>query len=166
MDNGPIDEAAPRTPPFERLADHLELTGERRERFLAIQRELFRHHLESRRRRGRLTEELRAELAAPQPDEARIEARIAALGELFVATETQTARAILDSRALLDAEQQRRYLQVLRHLLGDGPGGPPGGGPGDGPGAGPRDGPSAGRPGPGRPGPPPRRGPGRRRPPR
>lgn len=128
-------------PPLDRLADHLQLEGERREEFLAVQRELFRDLLELRRRRAALTVELHRELAAPRPDEARIEELVGELGEAYAATEGRTARAILDSRALLDPEQQRRYLQVLRHLLGGGPHGPQ-----RGPGPGPRR-----RLGPGRP---------------
>jgi hypothetical protein len=128
-------------PPLDRLADHLRLEGERREEFLAVQRELFRDLLELRRRRAALTVELHRELAAPRPDEARIEELVGGLGEAYAATEGRTARAILDSRALLEPEQQRRYLQVLRHLLSGGPRGSQ-----RGPGPGPRR-----RLGPGRP---------------
>ncbi len=118
-------------PPVERLADHLGLEGERRERFLELQRELFRNVLESRRDRARLAAELHRELAAPRPDEARVEALVGELGALYAAGERRTAEAILASRALLDDDQQRRYLQVLRRLHGGGRHGP-GGGPGPG----------------------------------
>lgn len=110
----------PGEPPLGRLADHLGLAGEPRERFVALQRELVRGHLEARRERVRLGAELRRELVEPEPDPARVEDLIARLGESYLASERATAEAILRSRELLDDEQQEAYLRFLDRLRHDG----------------------------------------------
>lgn len=119
-------------PPLERVADHLGLEGETRQRFLALQRDFVRDMAETRRRRAEVELELRRQLTAAEPDAARVEELTAAKAELVLVAERATARTILETRRLLDPEQQRRYLQVLRRLrggAGGGPGPPPGRGP-------------------------------------
>lgn len=119
-------------PPLERVADHLGLEGESRQRFLALQQAFVRDMTETRRRRAEVDLELRRQLTAAAPDAARVEELTAAKAELFLTAERTTARTILETRRLLDPEQQRRYLHVLRRLrggAGGGPGPPPGRGP-------------------------------------
>lgn len=110
-------------PPLDRMADHLELEGEVRERFVSLQREFLTGMAASRIRRQRLTLVLYGELAAPQPDRQRVDELLAELAELHAATERLTADSILDSRALLDDPEQRRYLEILKRLHGHGEGG-------------------------------------------
>lgn len=113
-------------PPLERVADHLGLEGDTRQRFLDLQRELIREMSDVRLRRAELDRELRGQLTATAPDEARIEELTAAKAELVLEAERATTRTILETRGLLDSEQQRRYLHVLQRLRGAGPGPPPG----------------------------------------
>lgn len=119
-------------PPLARLADRLQVEpGERRERFLEQQRELFettRRHLQRQRT---LRSELRDELAARSPDRARIEALIEELGESYASLERALAQTVLASREILTPEQQERYFALLERLRaerrsGRGPGPPPG----------------------------------------
>lgn len=107
-------------PPLDRLADHLGLEGERREKFVVLQRKLFETMLEARNRRAFLTAEMRRELTADEPDRQHVEELIDELGRLHVEIERATASTILDSRGLLDARQQRLYLQVLERLRNGG----------------------------------------------
>jgi len=107
-------------PPLDRLADHLGLEGERREKFVALQRNLFETLLEAHNRRAYLTAEMRRELIAAQPDRQHVEELIDELGKLHVEIERATASTILDSRGLLDPRQQRLYLQVLERLRNGG----------------------------------------------
>ncbi|HEX6202610.1 MAG TPA: hypothetical protein VF100_06375, partial [Thermoanaerobaculia bacterium] len=127
--DGPGGAGMPGEPPLGRLADHLGLEGERRERFVALQRRFLAVHLEGRRERALLSAELRRELVADDPDRARIEELVGRLAEVYAASERATAEVVLASRDLLDAGQQQRYFRFLEHLRA---GGPPGGGPGPG----------------------------------
>jgi hypothetical protein len=120
---------APGEPPLGRLADHLGLAGERRERFIALQRGFVRAHLQARGERARLGAALRQELVAQVPDAARIDELIAGLGETYLASERATAEVVLASRELLDDEQRRTYLRFLQRLRHDGPHGAPYDGP-------------------------------------
>jgi hypothetical protein len=110
----------PGEPPLGRLADHLGLAGEPRERFVALQRELVRGHLEARGERVRLGAALRRELVEPEPDPARVEDLIARIGESYLASERATAAVILRSRELLDDAQQEAYFRFLERLRHDG----------------------------------------------
>lgn len=123
--NGPSGE-----PPLGRLADHLGLAGEPRERFVALQRDFLHSHLEARRERARLGIELRRELVAPEPDAARVEELLARIGESYLASERATAAVILRSRELLDDHQQEVYFRFLERLRRDGPHAGPAAGPG------------------------------------
>jgi hypothetical protein len=128
----------PGEPPLGRLADHLGLAGERRERFIALQRGFVRAHLEARAERARRGAALRQELMAEEPDRARIDELIAGLGETYLASERATAEVVLASRELLDDEQRRTYLRFLERLRHDGPHEGPHDGPHEGPGPGGR----------------------------
>jgi hypothetical protein len=115
-------------PPVGRLADHLGLEGERRARFVELQRRFVESHLEARRERFRLGAELRRELVAERPDRERVEELLAALAAAHEEDERATAEVILASRQLLDEEQRRAYFRFLERLRGGrgerrGPGG-------------------------------------------
>lgn len=113
---GPGGGRGPGEPPVGRLADHLGLEGEVRERFVARQRDFLAAYFENRRLRRELGDELRRELLTAQPDRARIEALLSRLAEVQEAGERATVEVILDSRQLLDDEQQRGYFLFLDRL--------------------------------------------------
>ena len=117
-------EHRPGEPPLGRLADHLGLEGERRERFVALQRTFLATHLEARRERFRLGAELRRELTAEEPDRERVEELLARLGDVHAESERATAEVILASRELLDDDQRETYFRFLERLRdGRGPAG-------------------------------------------
>lgn len=116
----------------ERLADHLELEGDTRRRFVELQRRMLDTGFDARRRRMQLDLELRAELFAPEPDPERIDELIGERVRLEAETDRATASALLESRRLLTPEQERLYLRVIEQLRGM---------------AGPRPGPFRGGPG-------------------
>lgn len=106
----------PLEPRLQRLADELGLAGERRTRFVALQRRMITGVVVAERRRRLLEAELRRQLVAPAPDEARIGELIRRQVDLLAEMEQATARTILESRRLLDPQQERRYLAVVAHL--------------------------------------------------
>ncbi len=115
---------------LDRLADALGLEGEKRQRFLEVQRQFFLGVAQHRRELRRLHQELRRELTAAEPDEPRIRQLVADLGRTYAGFEELTAGAILESRRLLDDEQSRRYLQLLGRLRSQARELPPGRRPG------------------------------------
>jgi hypothetical protein len=110
----PLPEIAERR--LERLAGELGLAGAERERFLEIQRGLLADGARLARERFRLQAELRRELLADEPDRERIGRLIGEIAAVFTRLEESTATAILDSRELLDPEQERRYLEVASRI--------------------------------------------------
>jgi hypothetical protein len=87
---------------------------------------MFEDGIALARERFRLQGELRRELLAAEPDRERVAALIAEIGAVFTRLEETTASGILDTRELLDPEQERRYLRVVAQirprLLRDRPG--------------------------------------------
>lgn len=110
----PLPEIAERR--LERLAGELGLAGAERERFLEIQRGLLADGAQLARERFRLQAELRRELLADEPDRERIGRLIGEIAAVFTRLEESTATAILDTRELLDPEQERRYLEVASQI--------------------------------------------------
>jgi hypothetical protein len=106
----------PPAPRLEQLADDLGLAGETRSRFIALQRRMFISVVTTERRRRVLQMELHRQLMAPRPDEERIGELIRRQAGLVAEMEQITARAILESRALLTPEQEKRYLEVVGRL--------------------------------------------------
>ena len=118
---GPAGEQGPRLPAaagwrLERLADELGLAGEERERFVDLQRRMFQDGIALARERFALQAELRRELLAAEPDRERIETLIGEIAAVFTRLEENTASGILDTRELLDPEQERRYLRVVAQI--------------------------------------------------
>ena len=118
---GPAGEDRPQLPAaagwrLERLADELGLAGEERERFVALQRRMFQDGIALARERFALQAELRRELLAAEPDRERIETLIGEIAAVFTRLEENTASGILDTRELLDPEQERRYLRVVAQI--------------------------------------------------
>ncbi len=130
----------PKTPPprLRELAERLGLSGEKRERFFALQLQMIGAMRDQRWKIEQLRREVRVEMFSARPDRERIEARLAAIQNAQLALERQTVHTILDTREILDGEAERQYLELITRLrLGvgapqPGPGGrrAPRGGPG------------------------------------
>lgn len=122
-----------------RLADHLELEGEQRERFLGLQRQLAERVHAGRRRIDDSRRELRRELASAEgePDRARVDGLLVAIGREQDALDRALVENVLAVRELFAGETEREYLRFVERFGGrfaDGrspgpPGihGPPGG---------------------------------------
>jgi hypothetical protein len=102
--------------PALRMVDRLGLVGEERRRFLAIQARFFASTAAARRRLAGLHRELRLELTGADPDRERVEALLAEIGGAFAALEGALAENVLDSREVLDTEQERMFLEFVRRL--------------------------------------------------
>ncbi len=103
----------------ERLARRLDLAGDERERFLAQQRKLGRSVLEGRRRVHASREALRAELIAPKPDRARVEALLAEVATAQAAIDRAFADNVLESRELLSGPSERAYLRFVERFAAE-----------------------------------------------
>ncbi len=135
-DRGPIPEEVlpdpnPEGPPprVTRLADRLGLEGEQRRRFIALQLRFFADTVRLRTQQVEVYRALRRELTAREPDQGRIESLLQEAARLHLALEQAMTRNVIDSRAVLDPEQERLYRQILSRLRP--PGLRPGGGLGD-----------------------------------
>lgn len=105
-----------RPPPFARLADHLRLEGEQRERFLVIQQELFETTRRGRHRLEEVRTLLRREVMADDPDRERIQDLLRESAEVSRALESAMIESVLATREILDPGQQRRYFRVMERL--------------------------------------------------
>ena len=103
----------PAGPELERVADRLELAGEARRRFLEIQRRFLAETGAERLRLDRARAELRREILSAHPDRARVEELLAAAAGSTAALERALVRNVLDSREVLDEEQERRFLRFV-----------------------------------------------------
>jgi Spy/CpxP family protein refolding chaperone len=103
-------------PPFSRMADHLGLEGEVRERFLAIQEDLFRTSRQQRERLEALRGEMRREVTANTPDPLRLDQLLAETAEVSRELDEAMVESVLATRRLLSPEQQQRYSRILDRL--------------------------------------------------
>ncbi|MEM9292545.1 MAG: periplasmic heavy metal sensor [Acidobacteriota bacterium] len=101
---------------LERLMDTLQLEGEDRERFAAIQREMFTALSENRRRARELEAALRAEVSAAEPDTQRLEEIVDQMALNFGERNRTLVKGVLASREILNEEQQRKYGRFLSFL--------------------------------------------------
>ncbi len=112
---------------LQRLVEEMRLEGEEKRRFLQIQRRFFATSREERRALAELHRELRQELLAPAPRRARIDALVEQIGRSYAKLEGAMAANVVDSRAVLDGEQERLFLEFVRRLrAGQGRRFPPG----------------------------------------
>ncbi|MEE8523247.1 MAG: periplasmic heavy metal sensor [Thermoanaerobaculia bacterium] len=109
---------APRRQPrvVERMATELRLSGDERERFIERQVSFFEQTIAARIRFGRLQNELSGELVVGDPDRQRIDALLADIAAAHVDLERAFVDNLLDTREILDPEQQRRFLHFLQRL--------------------------------------------------
>lgn len=95
------------------LARELGLEGEKRERFVELQRSFIENAIRARMKVWRLQGELREQLGAREPDRAQIDQLVQELGQAHTQLETVLVENIFATRELLDPEQQKRYLHLL-----------------------------------------------------
>jgi Spy/CpxP family protein refolding chaperone len=103
-------------PPIERAADRLGLEGEKREAFIQIQTDFFEGMRESREELERLRQSLRRELMAESPDPATVDRLVVEMGEAYSRLDRAFVDNVLESREVLDPEQEKRYLAFLERL--------------------------------------------------
>ena len=105
-----------RQPPVERLANHLEVEGEIRERFIEIQQDLFRTTRQHQQALHDLRSELRTEVASENPDPHRVEELLNEIGALHMNLDRAMVESVLATKKILDPGQQRRYFRVLERM--------------------------------------------------
>ncbi len=110
----PREEREPRI--IRRMADELRLEGEKRAAFTQIQRTFFEQTLAARSRMARLQREIRAEVTATDPDRAALDQLLIELSAAHTDLERAFVTNLLDSRELLDGEQERRFMHFLRRI--------------------------------------------------
>lgn len=98
---------------LENLADQLGLEGQDRLRFARLHRQFFEHLRRTVPQLQRMREQLYRELVSEHPDPERLQRLVADLARGNVAVEQSLIRTVLQSRELLDDEQERVYLHFL-----------------------------------------------------
>lgn len=121
--------AGPAGPEGARLADRLALTGEAREEFLRLQRELAERVRAGRRQIDDARRELRHELTSAAPDRARVEVLLAGIAREQDALDRALVANVYAARELLDGPAEREYLRFVERfgaaVAGPRPPGPP-----------------------------------------
>jgi hypothetical protein len=99
-----------------RLADQLGLEGDLRHRFISLQGSFFAETLRLRTEQAEVQRELRREVASPSPNQARIDSMVQESGRIFLGLQQALVKNVLDSRRLLNPEQDRKFLKILARL--------------------------------------------------
>ncbi len=99
-----------------RLADRLELEGERRERFATSHRRMAAEIGDARREIWRVREEMRREIGAKDPDQTRLDGLLGELASAEVRLNRAFVDGILEARAGLDLDESRRLLRLMAEL--------------------------------------------------
>jgi Spy/CpxP family protein refolding chaperone len=99
-----------------RLADRLELTGESREKFLLLQRELAERVRAGRTSIDSSRRELRHELVSAEPDRARVEELLSAIQREQDALDRALVANVLAAREVLDPPAEREYLRFVERI--------------------------------------------------
>ncbi len=107
---------------WEQLANRLGLEGPARRRFLQRQRQFVSETAGPRARLPELRREVRAELARPKPDQARIDELLRESSDLFLSLERSLVRNVLDTREILPPDAERKYTDLISRLQLEGPG--------------------------------------------
>ncbi len=121
---GTVDGSTRRSPPREarfppvitRMANELHLEGEKRAAFIEIQREFFEQTLAARGRMEHLQREIRREVTSGDPDREGLERYLVELSASHADLERAFVNNLLDSRELLDSEQEKRFMHFLRRM--------------------------------------------------
>jgi Spy/CpxP family protein refolding chaperone len=114
----PMDDRSPGGRPFggERLADRLELTGEARENFLRLQRELAERVHAARLGIEEARRGLRRELVSAEPDRTRVEELLSAIQREQDGLDRALVANVLAAREMLDPEAEREYLRFVERI--------------------------------------------------
>ena len=107
---------------LQQLANRLGLSGPMRRRFVERQRQFFTDTAGPRARLPQLRRQVRAELLRPQPDRGQIDQLLRESAGVYLQLERSVVANVLDSRGLLGAPEERRYLDLIGHLQLEGPG--------------------------------------------
>ena len=91
----PTADPLPRLP---RLADRLGLEGEKRERFIDIQWELFQKTARLRLRRGEVHRELKREVTRDEPDRQKVDQLLKESARIYGAMERALVDSVLKNR--------------------------------------------------------------------
>ena len=99
-----------------RLADRLGLEGEPRRRFLEQQQQFFEKTVRIRLHMVETQREVRRELMSPEPDRQKIDALLQDSARDFLSLEQALAQNVVESREILDPEQEKEFLRVVSSL--------------------------------------------------
>jgi hypothetical protein len=125
----PIDEPLPPPGAGEgpqraiRLADRLGLEGDKRRKFIALQGKFFIETVQLRTDLAETQRELRRELTAEKPNQAHIDALLTDSARIFRSLEQAMTRNVVESRQMLDADQEKEFLRFVALLRPPGLGG-------------------------------------------
>jgi Spy/CpxP family protein refolding chaperone len=106
-----------------RLADRLGLEGDKRRKFIALQGKFFVETVQLRTDLAETQRELRRELTAAQPNQAHIDALLTDSARIFRSLEQAMTRNVVESRQMLDADQEKEFLRFVALLRPPGLGG-------------------------------------------
>lgn len=104
------------------LAERLGLQGEVRERFLERQRRFNRETAGPRKRLQVIRQQVRVELVRAHPDERRIDELLREGADLYLLLERSLTTDVLETRAMLPPEAERKYVDLIAQLQLEGPG--------------------------------------------
>jgi len=99
-----------------RMADELDLQGKEREAFVAVQRNFFEETLSARGRMAQLQREVRRQILSDAPDRQALDEILTELSQAHGDLERAFVGNLLDTRDLLDADQERQYRKFLRRM--------------------------------------------------
>ncbi len=105
-----------RPPVVQRMADELGLEGEKRAAFVEIQQTFFEQTLAARSRMARLQREIRLVVTSGNPDREQADRLLVELSAAHTDLERAFVTNLLDSRELLDGQQERRFMHFLRRM--------------------------------------------------
>jgi hypothetical protein len=111
-----IEGRPPRIPPLPRLADHLGLEGEARQRFLEIQQQFFQRTSRLRLQQSELQREMRRALGRGEPDRQAIDRLLQESSRIHLALERALVENVLASREVLSDEQEKQFLQLVGRI--------------------------------------------------
>lgn len=104
-------------PPYvHRMADQLGLEGDRRTRFVDVHRVFTRTVVDERQRLRRAQQQFRRALTARRPDRAAVETHLQTMTEAQAALERALVACVLDSRALLEPREERRFMRMMARV--------------------------------------------------
>jgi Spy/CpxP family protein refolding chaperone len=111
---GGLEEGGP--PRASRLADRLGLEGEPRSRFLSLQQQFFERTVRIRLHMAETQRKVRRELMSPEPDQQKIDALLQDSASDFLSLEQALAKNVVESREILDPEQEKEFLRFVASL--------------------------------------------------